>query len=211
MFDGVRYAGPNGMGPYSTFDSNQLYRQLWDSSAGNPPSNPPHLQFTLDTIGQTIFRSIGDCRLPLRTIWVQGIANAGDVLPEGATSWTFAAALCAPFDPTETGDFAALYDGNDLIFTPDDGVTPPVAWSAGDQELLLQALTNATFYPGDEAQEPDPLIVADKGAEIANAFRGLRYIVVPGYPLRQPQLSVIWTRNNSLTNARAVEFAAGAD
>ncbi len=178
----------------------------------NPDQAPsgvaPHMQFSFDTIGQTIFRSVGHCRLPLRTLWVQGIQNEGDMLPEGATSYTFAAALCAPFDPTETGEFFQLYDGNSLIFSQDDGILPPVDWAPTDQELLITALTAATFYPGDEFQQPDPLILADRGAEIANAFRGLRYIVVPGYPLRPPP-SVVFKRTNSISNFTAVEFGAG--
>ncbi len=179
----------------------------------NPDQAPtgvaPHMQFSFDTIGQTIFRSIGHCRLPLRTLWVQGIQNEGDMLPEGATSYTFAAALCAPFDPTETGEFFQLYDGNSLIFSQDDGILPPVDWAPTDQELLITALTAATFYPGDEFQLPDPLILADRGAEIANAFRGLRYVVVPGYPLRPPP-SVVFQRTNDVTsNFTAVSTPAG--
>ncbi len=173
-----------------------------------PTGTAPHMQFSFDTIGQTIFRSVGHCRLPLRTLWVQGIQNEGDMLPEGATSYTFAAALCAPFDPTETGEFFQLYDGNSLIFSQDDGILPPVDWAPTDQELLITALTAATFYPGDEFQQPDPLILADRGAEIANAFRGLRYIVIPGYPLRPPP-SVVFKRTNSIANFTAVEFGAG--
>lgn len=41
-----------------------------------------------------------------------------------------------------------------------------------------------TLYPGDETQEPDPLIVADKG-DLTPAFRGLCYIVFERLPLRQ--------------------------
>lgn len=185
------------------------FDQFRDISAQKPTGTPPHLNFTFDTIGQTIMRSFGHCRLPLKTLWIKGIVNQGDNLPEDATTYTFAAALCAPFDPTEEGIFSALYDGNDVLYTPEGGIVPPVGWDTTDQEALIEALTGAVIYPGDEAQEPDPLILADRGAEAANAFRGLRYIVIPGYPLRPPP-SVLWTRTNSLGNARAVEFAAGA-
>ncbi len=190
--------------PLSIDDVNRLIQNQQQA----PTGVAPHMQFSFDTIGQTIFRSVGHCRLPLRTLWVQGIQNEGDMLPEGATSYTFAAALCAPFDPTETGDFFQLYDGNSLIFDQDSGILPPVDWAPSDQELLITALTAATFYPGDEAQLPDPLILADRGAEIANAFRGLRYVVIPGYPLRPPP-SVVFRRTNTISNVTAVEVAAG--
>lgn len=177
-------------------------------AAQKPTGTPPHLQFSFDTIGQTIMRSFGHCRLPLKTLWIQGIVNQGDNFPLGATTYTFAAALCAPFDPSEEGIFNALYDGNDVLYTPEGGIVPPEGWDPTDQEALIEALTGAVIYPGDEAQEPDPLILADRGAEAANAFRGLRYIVIPGYPLRPPP-SVLWTRTNAAGNARAVLFAEG--
>ena len=41
-----------------------------------------------------------------------------------------------------------------------------------------------TFYPGNETQEPDPLIVADKG-DLAPAHRGMCYIVFERLPLAQ--------------------------
>ncbi len=209
---GISYGGGKpGWGPSPGW---ALPFDVWgilNAPSGAEPSGPPaYSQFTFDTIGQTIFRSVGHCRLPLRIIWVEGITNIGDALPEGATSYTFAAALCAPFDPLEEGDFAALYDGNDVIYTTDDGVLLPENWSPEDQTLLVEAINNATFYPGTEDQDPDPLILADKGVEIANAFRGLRYIVVPGYPLRQPNLSSVFIRTSTTTNITAVEFGLGS-
>lgn len=50
-------------------------------------------------------------------------------------------------------------------------------------------------YNGDETQQPDPLIVADKGAAEAPAHRGLAYFVIEGFPLedfgnRIPQFEV---------------------
>lgn len=47
-----------------------------------------------------------------------------------------------------------------------------------------------TLYPGSETQTPDPLIVADKGAD-APAFRGTVYIVFKNFPLHRFNLSRI--------------------
>ncbi len=47
---------------------------------------------------------------------------------------------------------------------------------------MLAALEGMVIYPGDEAQLPSPLIVADKGAAATNAFRGIRYVTIPGWP-----------------------------
>src|SRR5262245_5079234 len=43
------------------------------SSSVSPTPPPVQSTFTFDTIGQTIVRSIGHCRLPLRYIWVKGV------------------------------------------------------------------------------------------------------------------------------------------
>jgi hypothetical protein len=65
-------------------------------------------------------------------------------------------------------------------------------WADG-QELDLTLLT-MRVYRGDEAQAPDPLIVAKEGAAAAPAYRGLAYVVFEKLPLaafgnRVPQFS----------------------
>lgn len=65
-------------------------------------------------------------------------------------------------------------------------------WADG-KPLDLSNVTCRT-YNGDEAQEPDPLIVAKEGAANAPAYRGLAYIVFERLPLadfgnRIPQMS----------------------
>ncbi|MDB5612060.1 MAG: hypothetical protein JWP25_8960 [Bradyrhizobium sp.] len=129
------------------------------------------------------------------------------------TTFTAAYALCAPLDPTELGDLVALYDGSSLIFTPSGGITPPAGWNAADSAQLINSLSQITIYPGDEEQEPDPLILADRGAAIANAFRGIRYVVIPDYPATggMPNLSAVYNRTGSgkSSNITAVQFGAG--
>jgi hypothetical protein len=176
---------------------------------------PPHLIFTFDTIGQIIYRSIGHCRLPLRTIWASGINASGDTLD--ASTISFAAALCAPIDPLEEGEIFGVWDGGAQVFNS-GGVITPAGWSSTDAAALTASLESVVIFPGDEAQQPASLIVADKGADKTNAFRGIRYIIFQNYPVRTgngvPQLSIGWQRTNdggspAEDSGGGVEFEAG--
>jgi hypothetical protein len=207
-----------GFGPQVTTVRNPQFDP--NASPSNPlgtvPSGtPPSYQVTFDTIGQTIYRSIGHCRLPLRMIWAQGIVHSGDTTV--SPTLTFAAALCAPIDPQEEGQVAVIFSGSTAIYDPDQGgIIAPDGLSVEDAAALANSLNNAVVYPGDEAQLPAPLIVADKGTTVTNAFRGLRYIIFPLFPLTVSTgsgLAVQWTRTNDLSKTAytpaAVEFAAG--
>ncbi len=181
------------------------------SSANTPAPTPPQFQFTFDTIGQVIFRSIGHCRLPLRIIWAQGINESGDT--SVSSTQTFAAALCAPIDPDEEGEIISIWDSGSVVFG-DGGPVIPDGWTEADAALLENSLNNIIIYPGDEAQLPDSLIVADKGADKTNAFRGIRYIIFPDYPIKNgiPQLSAGFQRtNDEPVDSGAVEFSSGSD
>lgn len=220
--------GPNG-NPYPVLVPNQQ-----TLSGGTLPGVPPSIGsivpnsqtliapfqvITFDTIGQTIYLSLGHGRLPFRFIWVQGIDNFGDVLQ--ASSITFAAALCAPLDPLEDGTSFSIYDGAMQVYNVVDGITPPASWDPIRQALLVASLATAVIYPGTEGQDPDPSIIADKGASVVSANRGLRYIVLQDYPSTGlPQLSLVWQRtntNNQGTKGKkpkpsklAVEFSPGS-
>ncbi len=190
------------------------------SNAAAPVSNtpappPPQFQFTFDTIGQVIFRSIGNCRLPIRTIWAQGVVASGAT--STSNTQTFAGAVCAPIDPDEQGFIFEIWDGGNLIFNSSGVVIPP-SWSPANAALLATSLANIVVYPGDESQLPAPLIVADKGANVTNAFRGIRYIIFPDYPIGGsggngiPQISVAFSPGVAppTSSFTAVEFYDGA-
>lgn len=224
----TRYAGISTLGFGVAYHQVIDYKALFASGAlgktdaeqgvpfQTPTGIPPQFQFVFDTIGQTIIRSIGHCRLPLRIIWAQGIEASGDTTTSSTIS--FAAALCAPIDPEETGSVVGLSAGGSVLYDSGgggiivpDGMTPETA------ALLTAAINNIVIYPGDEAQEPAPLIVADKGADKTNAFRGIRYIIFPGWPLDAgipSNLSIQWQRTNNITlnstytPSGAVEFVA---
>lgn len=302
--------GGGGGGPAASFGANGTL-----SSQTSPASAPPHLQFTYDTIGQVIPVSIGNCRLPLKPIWVQGqsgqdvttsaivgnaimhlAADAGpsdtsitvDFVPSwvdaaladeqvsisysdgvtpttnqitstassdtvvnlanpfgltlssgtaiqiytanasgtAAPTITIAYALCHPLDPEELGNIIAIFDGSDQVFSADDGglVLPPT-WSSVQAAQLTNSLLGSLIFPGTEGQEPAALIVADRGPAATPAFRGLRYVILPDYPIvgnggaMIPRLTIVWRRINVITppdnnpnnnNVTAVTFAAGA-
>lgn len=148
----------------------------------------PQYTFKFDTIGQVINRSIGYCVLPLRPIWYGGIIESSN--GTASKTMTFAAALCQPIDPSEDPKVSAFFGpNNQMIFDPNNinsvtgGIIVPPGTSPENAELLISCLQNAIIYPGDEAQEPCPLIVADKGWANTNANRGLRYIILPNWPL----------------------------
>ncbi len=190
--------------------------------------------YTVGTVGSdniTISPAL-DHSIPAGTIltFVKPYVNTGESgLPPSsgtpAPTITFAAALSHPLDPEELGDVVAFFDGATQTFSLDDGglVLPP-DWSITNQEQLANSLSGAIIYPGTEGQQTAPLIVADKGASITNAFRGLRYIILQDYPIvgsggtALPRLSVVFRRTNLLprptgpgaTNATAVTFAAGS-
>ncbi len=203
--------------PYPTSALAGPARTASNTSASNAPAPPPpQFQFTFDTIGQVIFRSIGSCRLPLRTIWAEGINESGDTLV--SNTLTFAAALCAPIDPDEEGQIFKIWDGGSVIYDT-TGAVAPVGWSPADAALLAASIANIVIYPGTETQLPAPLIVADKGADKTNAFRGIRYIIFPDYPIGGgggasgsgiPQLSIGFQRTNApADDDGAVEFFVG--
>ena len=88
-------------------------------------------------------------------------------------------------------------------------------WADG-QELDLTTVT-MRVYKGDEAQEPDPLIVAKEGVDVVPAYRGLAYVVFERMPLaafgnRVPQLSfeVVRPVEGVAKMIRAVDIIPGA-
>ncbi len=214
MIDGV----PHYIGKQPAFNFHGTSETFIGAPTVAPAPLPPHLQITFDTIGQVIPRSIGHCRLALHPIWARGIVESGDEAV--SNTQTYAAALCMPIDPLEEGEVFGVWDSGNLVMN-EGGVVVPVGWTSGDAALLTTSLAGMVIYPGDEAQLPNSLIVADKGADKTNAFRGMRYIVLPDYPINGggrgggdglPPLSVGFRRTNDGEEPTdAVEFVAGSE
>lgn len=181
-----------------------------------------HININFDTIGQTIYRAIGHCRVPLKPIWALGVEESGDELV--SNTQTFAAALFAPIDPDEVGEIFNVWDSENLVMN-NGGPVIPLGWSPEDAALLATSIANIEVYPGNEIQLPASRIVSDKGASRTNAFRGLRYVIFPDYPIQGgsgggggsglPALSAGFVRTSDggvpkESDFTAVEFAAGA-
>lgn len=162
----------------------------------SPTGTAPSLQFFFNTIGKPIFRMIGKCRLPGQIIWAQGINSSGDVLTTAFC--TFAAAYGAPIDVNEDVSIGRMWANGTLFYDVAQGGTLQVPSIASDvQGYLNFSVANMFSYRGDEAQLPDPEIVADKGADLTPAFRGLRYCVFPKFPLAiahntMPNINIEW-------------------
>ena len=167
---------------------------------GAPP--PAHVQFFFNTIGQVVFRSIGQVRLPGQIIWAQGINASGDLLT--SSFLTFAANYCAPIIPGEDVFISRMWSFGTLIYDiSNGGVIPPGNVDDTTVAYLENCLSNLVIYPGDEAQLPDPLIQADKGVGVTPDYRGFRYVVFPQFPLlvannAVPNVNIEWTPNYSL-------------
>ena len=88
-----------------------------------------------------------------------------------------------------------------------------LATKAGIKGISSNQLETHYLAKGHLQQVITALIVADKGADKTNAFRGIRYIVFDGWPLGAGlpnNMSIQWTRSNSIGySPAAVEFAAG--
>lgn len=213
---GFRTFGPvTGGGGAAIMDPGQF--GLVPQSA--PAPTAAHLRINFDTIGQTIPRSYGHCRLPLRPIWAEGIVASGDETI--SPTQTFAGALCMPLDAAEDGVFFQIWDSDTLVQS-EGGIVIPDGWSTENAALLAASLAAIEYYPGNEIQAPASRIVADKGPNLTNAFRGMRYVIVPFYPIQArpgggsgglPSLNFAFRRTNvpdePEESSEAVEFLAG--
>jgi hypothetical protein len=173
-----------------------------------PAPVPVHLQFNFDTIGQIEYRAIGSVKLPLKLIWVKGVIDSSTVITSDTI--TFAAALCAPFDPGESLHNIGVMIGDVVAFSDAGVVIPNGVTDPADQARLTAALTSMTLYNGTEGQLPDPQILADRGAATTPAFRGTRYVVVTDWPTRVPfnNLSIIFSRASAGVQGQAPSSVA---
>lgn len=166
----------------------------------NRQRQSPQYHFTFDTIGQTIYRVIGSVLVPLRLLWVQGVTSAEQTLTEETV--TIAGSMGSPIDPLELGRIDGFYLGKNLVYDKDIGMIIPVQMDPVVGSLLTFSITNALIYSGDEFQDPCSLIVEDRGETITNAFRGIRYILLPSYPAMAGfDIGIKWTRTNAISVA----------
>lgn len=151
------------------------------------------LHVTASTEGAPIPRVYGRVRIGGQVIWTSGIAeqvvkstqSTGGGGGKGSRGRGGGGGSTTTIEYRYSASFAvALSDG---VLTGLGRV-----W-ADNKEISLGNLTYR-FYPGDETQDPDPVIAAALGADNAPAFRGTAYVLFEAMPLaaygnRIPQLS----------------------
>ena len=81
-----------------------------------------------------------------------------------------------------------------VAFAVGEGVVDKIGRIWADGQEIEQGGLNMAFYPGDEAQMPDPTISAIEGLENASSYRGTSYVVFENLQLadfgnRIPQLN----------------------
>lgn len=98
-------------------------------------------------------------------------------------TYNYYATFAMAFGEGVAKDVIRIWADGKLLYSAYDESDRDLA-DAPTQNLLDLGYEDFTFYPGDETQLPDPLIVADKG-ELAPAHRGMCYMVFERLPLNQ--------------------------
>jgi len=98
-------------------------------------------------------------------------------------TYNYYATFAMAFGEGVAKDVIRIWADGKLLYSAYDESDRDLA-DTPDQNLLDLGYEDFTFYPGDETQLPDPLIVADKG-ELAPAHRGMCYMVFERLPLNQ--------------------------
>lgn len=187
--------GPFGVSGFSGFGIVNFFRTVTIpgvpsvalQSVQVPPTmaGSPNLDVSFDTWGSTIPYAIGNVRIAGHMIWAQGIESSGSVF----TSPTLSCAVA----------FNYLLDPDEVVSVVEIRANGNVIWNATEGGLLSDGPVTFTLYQGHEDQDPDALIVADKGADRVPGFRGLRYIVFTDLPLAEigsgsPVISATFTK-----------------
>ena len=172
------------------------------------------LQVTTSTEGAPIPQLYGTMRIGGQIIW------ATDLIEEVHTT-TDGGGGGKGFGGGGGGDSSAtteyLYYANFAVGLCEGPVAEVTRIWADGKPLDLSQI-NWRFYPGDETQGPDSLIVSKQGSGNAPAYRGLAYVVFERLPLKKfgnriPQLTFEVRRpvDGALTGRiRAVDIIPGA-
>lgn len=156
-------------------------------------------QMTSSTYGEHLPIGYGTIILGGNVIWgteIEEVArrrNIGKGNPFSAgtmTTYYYYANFAVAFARREAASLLSIYADGKLIYGSElkDGV----------YTLVRMEGLSFNFYPGSDTQDPDPLMVADVGADACPAYRGTCYIVFNRLPLknfgnRVPQIRVVLT------------------
>lgn len=127
----------------------------------------PNLDVSFDAWGSTIPLVRGLCRIMGHVIWARGMEQGGSVAMPSTLS--FMVGFAYPLDPLEYSyiEVTKMWaNGIQIYGGPSD--IPGLQF---------------TFRAGSEQEQPDALVVADKGANRVPGFRGLRTILFTDFPI----------------------------
>jgi hypothetical protein len=145
------------------------------------------LTVTSSTYGAPIPYAYGTARLAGNIIWSSGIREQKNVTSQRSgggkgggkkatqttITYTYFCSFAVCFGEGEADGIIRIWADSKLIYDAGSGTDV----SSNMEGLIFR------FYPGDEIQTPDGIIVADKGDNNVPAFRGLTYIVIDNLPL----------------------------
>lgn len=160
------------------------------------------LQVTSSIYGAAIPIAYGTIRMSGNMIWssdireekhVEDVGGGKGSLDGGSqtqTTYTYFASFAIGFSEGEGKQLLRIWADGKLIWSMDYGFAAPDAedGTLGGKALSLasiaaQAKGTIRFYPGNEVQLPDPLIMSHEGTDIP-AHRGLCYVVFDDLALK---------------------------
>jgi len=142
--------------------------------------NPSDIRIQDSAYGKPVPLVYGMYRVAGNIIWtgqpyVSNAGKGGKGPQQDKVSMSFAIALCAgPITSVRR-----IWANGKLIYDVSD---PSNFQALSGSATMVQ---NFTVYPGDENQQPDPTIQAEKGVNLTPAFRGLAYVVFNDLDLSQ--------------------------
>lgn len=163
-----------GVGTFGTsFGISQTIAYYTPQALDTPPKSlvavatSPNLDVSFDAWGSTIPLIRGLCRIMGHVIWARGMEQGGSVAMPSTLS--FMVGFAYPLDPLEYSyiEVTKIWANGIQVF-------------GGPSDIPgLQF----TFRAGSEHEQPDALVVADKGASRTPGFRGMRTILFTDFPI----------------------------
>jgi len=135
--------------------------------------------------GAVVPRSFGRIRLSGNMIWSTGIQETKNVqsrkvggkggggAKQTSVTYEYFASFALAFGEGPKADVLRMWADGKLIYD-----------KTSDSDDIAKVGLSFRFYSGDESQQPDSIIVQDKGESNTPAYRGLCYIVFDRLPLK---------------------------
>ncbi|WP_210340492.1 phage tail protein [Bradyrhizobium sp. CCBAU 51753] len=145
--------------------------------------------------------AMGNVRLAGQPIWDGGIEATATA---GASSFvSMCCAYCEPIDVAEPIRIQRMWANSTLFYDYSAGGVITVAnLSPEDQQALADCVSTMEFHAGGPGELPSPIMEEFLGAGNVPAYRGLRTIVFPNFPMAiannaVPNISVEFRRTDT--------------